>query len=116
MKRRTLLASGAAALTGCVGGGSAEPLQTIADNYEHDASREDIVETANRALEFHGVPRTEENRERIAELALDAADQDPNAEARDILVCMNGAPPDVPFESYTPNGWDAIEELAEACA
>lgn len=104
------------ALSGCLGGGASDPLQTVADNSGDDYTRDEAAGGADRALEFHGIEQTEENRERLADLALEAAQEDPNQTPDNILVCMNGAPPDQSFESYTPNGWDAIDKLAEACA
>jgi len=112
----TVIIIGSIALSGCLGGSSSDPLQTVADESDDDYTHDDAVEDANRALKFHGIEQTEQNRERLADLSLEAAQEDPNQTPNNILICMNGAPPDQSFESYTPNGWDAIDKLAEACA
>lgn len=101
-------------LTGCLGGGSqGDPLQQVADNSDGDYTRSDAVEAADRALEFHEIETTEENRERLAELALEAAQQDPNQTPDNILICVW----DRPLEGDEGlDSWQQVENLAEACA
>lgn len=113
------LAVVAVGLTGCMGG-SSDPLQEIAgadNNYVQTGTnldtREDAVEAANEALEWLNISKTEDNRERVAELSLEAAQEDPDKSGVNIIVCLSGNPP-YPPENLT--GWERAENKAAACA
>jgi hypothetical protein len=95
------------------GGAGPTPFQEIANNDAGLDTRADAVEAADRALEFHDIETTEKNRERLAELALEAAEQDPNQTAGNILLCVWSEPLS---GDENLSSWQQVENLAAACA
>jgi len=114
MYKLTVLVVLAIVASGCLGGSAqGDSLQQVADESDDDYTRDDAVEATDRALEFHEIEQTDENRERLADLALEAAQEDPNQTPDNILVCVR----DRPLEGDEGlSSWQQVEELAEACA
>jgi len=118
MKRRTLLASGAAALTGCVGGGTQSeitedsPIQQMATQFNGNPEQSEIRDRVDNVLEFHDLPTTDQNRARLGNIVLEETGSD-TIDEMTMLTCLWGEPP---RDAEWSGTWDKIETTAEACA
>jgi hypothetical protein len=84
----------------------------IADNPNPD-DREEVIEAVDRVLESHDIEVNDENRERVARMALETRNQKENYNSWLAVVCMWNEPP---RGAEWSGKWDKVETVAEACA